>query len=132
LGAEMMKPLIGAVGVRPFTYCGNDPPVGESNYAKFLVRLRAYHPDYGTLSMGNLVNPYDIIYTPKAPLARANTTHRKRLRVWRAPHTGRRTAAASTPLSGRPNHFSAVGVSVARVPDIKNARWAGLLRGGGG
>jgi ABC-type branched-subunit amino acid transport system substrate-binding protein len=70
------------LGYSGLTYCSNQP-VGESEFAKFETRLKAFAPDvYDRIPKGVTLFWYDGVYVLKAAIEGAGTTQGDKVAAW--------------------------------------------------
>ncbi len=130
-GPSAIKRLVAGVGIKPFTYCTGDA-LGTSDYAKFLVRLKAFEPKMDPATqIVNVAEMYDELYAAKAAAEGAGSLDGKKMTEWLENNSGKLKLLAAYPHLSKTNHFLALADSLTMVENMGDIRSDGMLKRAG-
>ncbi len=120
-----------AMQMKSFSYCSTDP-VGTSDYAKFLQRLKAQNPpNFERLPYSLIAWMYDGIYMAKAAIEGSGSTEGKKIAAWINANT-KGTPGVTGLMKVTPGTtFLGSAATYTMVEDIGTPRSDGLLKRAG-
>ena len=93
------------LGYAQLTYCGNTP-VGQSEYAQFRDRLKAFAPDsYDKFSNSVALTWYDGVYLLKAAVEGARSTDGDKVAAWIEDNASKVHAIVGPLQASKTSHF---------------------------
>jgi ABC-type branched-subunit amino acid transport system substrate-binding protein len=130
-GPKAVKNLVGGPAAVTFLYCKNDP-VGQSDYAKFLVRLKGFQPDLdANASVTQVAEIYDFVMLSKAAAEAVGSTDGAKMTAWLESNPPSVHPVSTELHLTKTDHFLLSAQSVAMAEDLGNIRSDGLYKRGG-
>jgi ABC-type branched-subunit amino acid transport system substrate-binding protein len=131
-GPDALKnPKIAAWEYKAMTFCPGDAP-GQSEVAKFLVRLKAAEPaNFEKISATNAVWFYDAVYTLKAMIEGAKSTDGPAMTAWMEKNAGTIPALMGRQTASPQSHFLFDASALTTVSDLLNRSPDGLRKRAG-
>ncbi len=130
-GPVIMKRVSSALQVKAFTYCTGDP-LGQSDYSKFLERLKAEDPKgYDQISYSNAVYMYDAMHFVKAAAEGTNSTDGRKMVAWIEENAPKVKAISGVLKASTTSHFLANLGTITMVENPDTIRPDGTMRRAG-
>jgi branched-chain amino acid transport system substrate-binding protein len=127
VGPEAFRTMVGLSG-RGYTYCAGDA-LGQSDYAQFLRRFRAFAPDIaGKVAIPTVAWNYGAVSVLKSVVSAVGTTDGPTLAAWLEQNAGTVPHMVGTLSASRDSHFLLGPESMAMVQDPDMIREDGLQR----
>jgi len=126
-GPEGYKNVV-AINYTAQTYCSGDP-VGQSDYVKYLERLKAFDPaNYPKFSPLVAAYIYDGVYAMKAGMEGAKSTDGPAIAAWLEQNASKLKVTLGQLSASKTNHFllSVSAMTFAENPD--KVRSDGLMK----
>ena len=128
-GPEAIKRVTGAIQIKSFTYCSNDP-VGGSPYSKMLDRLKATYPsNFQQIAYSLVAWTYDAVMVGKAAAEGAKSTDGRKMAAWLESNTV--PALTGDLKATKDSHFLGSATTATVVEDLGSLRSDGLMKRSG-
>ncbi len=128
-GPEAIKHATGAVQIKSFTYCTNDP-VGVSPYAKFLERIKAAYPANNDQIAKSLAAwTYDSVMLAKASADGAGSTEGRKMAAWLENNTVK--SLTGDLRATKDTHFLGSATTATVIEDPGSLRADGMTKRSG-
>jgi branched-chain amino acid transport system substrate-binding protein len=128
-GPDAIKRVTGAIQIKSFTYCANDP-VGTSPYSKMLDRLKAAYPsNYQQIAYSLVAWTYDAVMVAKAAAEGAKSSDGRKMAAWLESNSV--PALTGDLKASKTSHFLGSATTATVVEDMGSLRSDGLMKRSG-
>lgn len=131
VGPKVIKRVSSALQVKSFTYCAGDP-LGQSDYAKFLARLKAEDPKgFEQTSYSVAVYMYDALHFVKAAAEGTGGTDGRKMAAWIEANAPKVKALSGVLKASPTSHFLANVDTITMIDDPDTIRSDGTMKRAG-
>jgi len=131
VGPKVIKRASSVLQVKSFTYCTGDP-LGQSDYAKFLVRLKTEDPKgYDQIAYSNAVYMYDAMQFVKAAAEGTGGTDGRKMAAWIEANASKVKAISGALKASSTSHFLANLDTITMIDEPDTIRADGTMKRAG-